>query len=58
MWVELVVEAEGIARARARAGAADLELALFAADAEPDAETLALLDERAVVVRSKCDLAA
>jgi tRNA modification GTPase len=52
-----LVEAEGIARARARAGSADLVLALFAADAEPDAETLALLDERTVVVRSKCDLA-
>jgi len=51
-----LVEAEGIARARARAGSADLVLALFAADAEPDAETLALLDDRAVVVRSKSDL--
>ncbi len=51
-----VVEAEGIARARARAGSADLVLALFAADAGPDAETLALLDERAVAVRSKADL--
>jgi tRNA modification GTPase len=51
-----MVELEGIARARARAGAADLVLALFAADAERDAETLALLDERAVVVRSKVDL--
>jgi tRNA modification GTPase len=53
-----VVETEGIRRARARAEAADLVLALFAADAEPDAETLALLDERAVVVRSKADLVA
>jgi len=51
-----LVESEGILRARARAGAADLVLALFAADAEPDAETLALLDERAVAVRSKADL--
>jgi len=51
-----LVEAEGIARARARAETADLVLALFAADAEPDTETLALLDERAVVVRSKADL--
>ena len=50
------VETEGIRRARARAEAADLVLALFAADAEPDAETMALLDERAIVVRSKCDL--
>jgi tRNA modification GTPase len=51
-----LVEAEGIARARARAGSADLVLALLAADAEPDAETLALVDERVVVVRSKSDL--
>ena len=50
------VETEGIRRARARAEAADLVLALFAADAEPDAKTLALLDDRAVVVRSKADL--
>jgi tRNA modification GTPase len=51
------IEAQGIARARARAESADLMLALFAADAAPDAETLALLDERAVVVVSKADLA-
>jgi tRNA modification GTPase len=50
------IEAEGIARARLRAEAADLVLALFAADAKPDAETLALLDHRAVVVASKADL--
>src|SRR6185312_923386 len=36
------VETEGIRRARARAEAADLVLALFAADAELDTETLAL----------------
>jgi tRNA modification GTPase len=51
-----LVETEGIRRARARAGSADLVLALVAADAEPDAETLALLDARTVVVRSKADL--
>jgi tRNA modification GTPase len=51
------IEAEGIARARARAQAADLVLALFAADAPRDAETLTLLDDRAVVVASKADLA-
>ncbi len=50
------IEAEGIARARLRAGSADLVLALFAADAEPDAETLGLVDERAVLVRSKADV--
>ncbi len=51
------IEAEGIARARARAAEADLVLALFAADAELDFETVALLDERAIVVASKADLA-
>jgi tRNA modification GTPase len=54
---EGAVEAEGIARARARAADADLVLALFAADAPEDAETLALIDERAIVVTSKADLA-
>jgi tRNA modification GTPase len=51
-----LVESEGVRRARARAEAAELVLALFAADAEPDEETLALLDDRAVAVRSKSDL--
>ena len=50
------IEAEGIARARARAEAADLVLALFPADTKPDAGTLSLLDERAVAVTSKADL--
>jgi tRNA modification GTPase len=54
---EGLVEAQGIARARALAGSADLVLALFAADAERDAGTVTLLDERAVVVVSKADLA-
>ena len=53
---EGIIEAEGIARARLRAESADLVLALFAADAPPDAETLALLDDRAIAVRSKIDL--
>jgi tRNA modification GTPase len=53
---ESSVEAEGIARARARAEAADLVLALFAADAPPDPATLALLDDRAIAVASKSDL--
>ncbi len=51
------IEAEGIARTRVRAGSADIVLALFAADAEPDADTLGLIDERTVLVRSKADLA-
>ncbi len=53
-----VVESEGIARARARAAVADIVLALFAADTPPDPETLALLDDRAIVVASKTDLIA
>ena len=51
------VEAEGIARARARAEHADLVLALFDATRPPDAATLAMLDQRAIPVRSKSDLA-
>jgi tRNA modification GTPase len=54
---EGAIEAEGIARARARAGSADLVLALFAADTARDAETLAMLDEGAIAVWSKADLA-
>lgn len=50
------IEVEGIARARARAEAADLVLALFDATVPADTETLGLLDERAIRVRSKCDL--
>jgi len=50
------VEAEGIARARRRAEAADLVLALFAADAPPDAETMALRDDRTIIIASKADL--
>jgi tRNA modification GTPase len=54
------IEREGVRRAKARAEEADLILAVFAADAPPDAETLALAAARpdAVVVASKCDLAA
>jgi tRNA modification GTPase len=52
------IEAEGVRRARSRAEAADLILAVFAADAALDAETLALLDRpEAVAVASKIDLA-
>jgi tRNA modification GTPase len=53
---EGAVEAQGIARTRVRAGAADLVLALFAAGTGRDSETLALLDGRGVVVLSKSDL--
>ena len=52
------IEAEGIRRARRRGEEADIVLAVFAADAPPDAETLALLARRAaVVVANRCDLA-
>jgi tRNA modification GTPase len=53
------IEQEGIRRARHRAEEADLILAVFAADAPPDAETLALATARpdAVIVTSKADLA-
>ena len=51
------VEGEGIRRAKARAAAADLKLVLFDASAPPDPESLALLDERSIVLAAKCDLA-
>ncbi|MBE9604461.1 tRNA uridine-5-carboxymethylaminomethyl(34) synthesis GTPase MnmE [Acetobacteraceae bacterium H6797] len=51
------IEAEGVRRARLRADRADLLLAVFAADAAPDAETLALLAPGVLVVANKTDLA-
>jgi tRNA modification GTPase len=53
------VEREGVRRARARGEEADLLIAVFAADAAPDAETLALAESRpdAILVATKCDLA-
>jgi tRNA modification GTPase len=53
------IEQEGVRRARARASEADLLLAVFAADASPDAETLALVGTmpEAILVATKCDLA-
>jgi tRNA modification GTPase len=52
------VESEGVRRAEARGRAADIVLAVFAADRPPDAETLALLQARpdALVVINKTDL--
>jgi len=52
------VEAEGVRRALARAEAADLKLAVFAADADWDAATLELIDTATLVVVNKADLAA
>jgi len=52
------IEAEGVRRARAQGQAAELVLAVFAADVAPDAETLALLEAGALAVVNKADLAA
>ena len=52
------IEAEGVRRARAQGQSAELVLAVFAADAAPDAETLALLEAGALAVVNKADLAA
>jgi tRNA modification GTPase len=50
------IEAEGIARARARAADADIKLLVFDATVPPDGETLALVDEKALVVQNKSDI--
>ena len=52
------IEAEGVRRARAQGAMAELVLAVFAADAVPDAETLALVEAGALAVVNKADLAA
>jgi len=52
------IEQEGIRRARRRAEEADLVLAVFAADAPPDAGTLAWVTPGALVLANKLDLAA
>lgn len=53
------IEAEGIRRARARAAAADLKLVLFDSSAPAlDRPTFDMIDENAIVVRTKADLAA
>lgn len=51
------IEAEGVRRALARAEEASLRLLVFAADAEPDADTLALAGDGAVLVANKLDAA-
>ena len=52
------IEQEGVRRAHARGGEADLIHAVFAADSAPDAESRALVEAQpdALVVASKCDL--
>lgn len=54
-----VIEQEGVRRARARADEADILVAVFAADSEPDAATLAAVHkaDRPLVVVTKVDLA-
>ncbi len=52
------IEAEGVRRARAQGQAAELVLAVFAADTMPDAETLALVAGGALAVVNKADLTA
>jgi tRNA modification GTPase len=52
------IEQEGIRRARRRAEEADLVIAVFAADAPADAETLAWAARGALVLANKVDLAA
>lgn len=56
---QTAIEREGIGRAQERAAAADLKLLVFdGAAAEPwDRETLALLDDRSLVLRNKIDVA-
>ncbi|MEO3471097.1 tRNA uridine-5-carboxymethylaminomethyl(34) synthesis GTPase MnmE [Roseomonas sp. CAU 1739] len=51
------IEQEGIRRARRRAEEADLVLAVFAADAAPDPETLAWVVPGTLVLANKSDLA-
>ena len=50
------IEAEGVRRALLRAEAADLRVLVFAADADPDAATLALGGADALLVVNKADL--
>ena len=49
------IESEGIRRAHAHAQQADLKVLVFDGTTQPDAETLALVDENAVVVINKID---
>jgi tRNA modification GTPase len=51
------IEREGVRRARRRAEEADLVMAVFAADAAPDAGTLAWVTPGALVLANKTDLA-
>jgi tRNA modification GTPase len=50
------IEEEGIRRARARAGTADLKLLLLAPDAAPDATVLSVQDAETICILTKADL--
>lgn len=49
------IEMEGVRRAEARAGKADLKIALFDAGVSPDIKTLAQIDENTLIVINKID---
>jgi tRNA modification GTPase len=51
------IEAEGIKRAMGRAAGADIKILLFDGTVEADAHTLSLLDDKAIVVINKSDVA-
>lgn len=53
---DIKIEAEGIRRARKLAERADIRVVLFDGTQEPDAETLAVMDENTIVVLTKSDL--
>jgi tRNA modification GTPase len=48
------IEEEGVRRARARGGDADLKLALFAGEKDP--ETLAMVDDKTLIIHHKMDV--
>jgi len=50
------IEAEGIRRAIERAANADIKLVLFDGTVEPDAASMALVDDEAIALFTKCDV--
>jgi tRNA modification GTPase len=50
------IESEGISRALARAEQADLKVLVFDSGAEPDTQTLQLLDKNSIIVLNKADI--
>lgn len=51
------IESEGIRRAKAKAESADLKIVLFDGTAEPDSESINLLDSQSMAIFTKSDLA-